>query len=341
MPNAENDSETNSNSIKTMKATYLGLELASPVIVSSSPYTATLANIEKCAANGAGAVVLKSIFEEQILRHAASLEQISDSPYGDAGDYLQRYLGEDYKAGFLQLIADARAAVRIPVIASINCVAAGDEWIEYAAAMADAGASAIELNIFIQPVDAARSSQELERFYVTIAQRVSAAVKIPVSVKLAMRFTNVVAMANALESVGVKGAVLFNRFFEPDVDVERMTYVDGSPYSEASELRNVLRTTAICAGALPRMDFSVSTGVHDGEAAVKALLCGAAAVQVCTAIHRDGFGAIARMNDWIDAWAARHGVTALDDFRGRLDFRNCDSDLFQRVQYMKYFPGKE
>jgi len=191
-----------------MKATYLGLELDSPIVVSSSPYTATLANIEKCAAAGAGAVVLKSIFEEQIMHHAASLEQYSDSPYGDAGDYLQRYLGEDYKAGFLQLIADARRATRIPVIASINCVAAGEEWIEYAAAMARAGASALELNIFIQPVDAARSSQELERLYVTIAQRVCAEVKIPVSVKLAMRFTNVVAMAAALESVGVKcGAV--------------------------------------------------------------------------------------------------------------------------------------
>lgn len=324
-----------------MKATYLGLELDSPIVVSSSPYTATLANIEKCAAAGAGAVVLKSIFEEQIMHHAASLEQYSDSPYGDAGDYLQRYLGADYKAGFLQLIADARRATRIPVIASINCVAAGEEWIEYAAAMARAGASALELNIFIQPVDTARSSQELERLYVTIAQRVCAEVKIPVSVKLAMRFTNVVAMAAALESVGVKGAVLFNRFFEPDVDVERMTFVEGSPYSEASELRNVLRTTAICVGALPRMDFAVSTGVHDGEAAVKALLCGAAAVEVCTAIHREGFDVIARMNEWIDAWAARHGITALDEFKGRLGFGKSDSEFFQRVQYMKYFPGKD
>ena len=220
-------------------------------------------------------------------------------------------------------------------------MAAGEEWIEYAAAMARAGASALELNIFIQPVDAARSSQELERLYVTIAQRVCAEVKIPVSVKLAMRFTNVVAMAAALESVGVKGAVLFNRFFEPDVDVERMTFVEGSPYSEASELRNVLRTTAICVGALPRMDFAVSTGVHDGEAAVKALLCGAAAVEVCTAIHREGFDVIARMNEWIDAWAVRHGITALDEFKGRLGFGKSDSEFFQRVQYMKYFPGKD
>jgi len=125
------------------------------------------------------------------------------------------------------------------------------------------------------------------------------------------------------------------------VDVERMTFVEGSPYSEASELRNVLRTTAICVGALPRMDFAVSTGVHDGEAAVKALLCGAAAVEVCTAIHREGFDVIARMNEWIDAWAGRHGIPALDEFKGRLGFGKSDSEFFQRVQYMKYFPGKD
>ena len=323
-----------------MRAKYLGLDLPSPIIVSSSPYTSNVKSVEQCAASGAGAVVLKSIFEEQILHHAAALDTVSDSAYGDAEVYLQRYLGEDYKAGFLQLIADARRATRIPVIASINCVAAGEEWIEYAAAMARAGASALELNIFIQPVDAARSSQELERLYVTIAQRVCAEVKIPVSVKLAMRFTNVVAMAAALESVGVKGAVLFNRFFEPDVDVERMTFVEGSPYSEASELRNVLRTTAICVGALPRMDFAVSTGVHDGEAAVKALLCGAAAVEVCTAIHQKGFEVIAEMNEYIDRWSERQGFGSLDEFRGRLNFKNDTSAMFQRVQYMKYFPSE-
>ena len=327
--------------IENMKATYLGLELASPIVVSSSPYTAMLSNIQHCAEAGAGAVVLKSIFEEQILRHAASLEGYSDSPYGDAADYLQRYLGEDYKAGFLQLIADARQAVSLPVIASINCVAVGDEWISYAATMAQAGASAIELNIFIQPVDVSRTSQELERLYVEIAQRVCRAVKIPVSVKLSMRFTNIVSVVSALEGVGVKGAVLFNRFFEPDVDVEKISFVEGSPYSEASELRNVLRTTAICSGALPRMNFAVSTGVHDGEAAVKALLCGASVVQVCTAIHRDGFAAITRMNEWIDAWAERHGFASLDEFRGRLSFGKNDSELLQRVQYMKYFPGRE
>lgn len=324
-----------------MKASYLGLELRSPVIVGSSPFTASLKNIEACAAAGAGAVVLKSIFEEQIVRHAAALEAVSDSAYGDAAEYLHYYLGAEYRAEYLSLIAGARAAVSIPVIASINCVAAGDEWIRYATETEAAGASALELNIFVQPTDPRTSSAELETMYAALVRRVCEAVKIPVSVKLSMRFTNVVAVADSLVGAGAKGVVLFNRFFEPDVDIERVAFVEGAPFSEASELRNVLRPTAIVSGAVPQLDVAVSTGVHDGAAAVKALLCGASAVQLCTALHNGGFEAVGEIAAFIDRWAERHGYGSLDEFRGKLDFRNHDSDIFQRVQYMKYFPGRD
>lgn len=128
-----------------MRAKYLGLDLPSPIIVSSSPYTSNVKSVEQCAASGAGAVVLKSIFEEQILHHAAALDTVSDSAYGDAEVYLQRYLGEDYKAGFLRLVQEARSKTELPVIASINCVVDKGDWIEYATAMADAGASALGL----------------------------------------------------------------------------------------------------------------------------------------------------------------------------------------------------
>ena len=321
-----------------MKAKYLGLDLSSPVVVSSSPYTATVSNIEQCVRNGAGAVVLKSIFEEQILHHAASLEQYSDSPYGDAGDYLQRYLGEDYKAGFLQLIADARRATRIPVIASINCIASAEAWTDYAVSMEQAGAAALELNIFLQPTDRHRSAQELEQEYADVVRRVAEAVKIPVSVKLPMRLTNVLAVADSLLARGARGVVMFNRFFEPDIDVERMTFVNGDPFSEPAELRNVLRSVALCTTAVPQLDVSVSTGVHDGEAAVKALLCGANAVQICSAIHEKGCGVIVDINRFIDLWAERHGFESLAEFRGKMNYGNAESDVYQRVQYMKYFP---
>lgn len=323
-----------------MKTSYLGLALSSPVVVSSSPYTANRANIEQCVRAGAGAVVLKSIFEEQIIRQAAALEYVSGAGMGDSGEYLERYLGDAYKSEFLQLIRDACAA-GVPVIASINCIASAAGWTDYAAMMADAGASALELNIFLQPTDSRRTSPELEQGYADVVRAVASAVKIPVSVKLPMRLTNVLSVADALQARGARGVVLFNRFFEPDIDVERMAFTAGDPFSHPSELRNVLRWVGLCSAAVPQLDIAVSTGVHDGEAAVKALLCGAGAVQVCSAIHEKGYGVIADMNRFIDEWAARHGFDSMDGFRGRMDYGSAGGEVYQRVQYMKYFPHEE
>lgn len=320
-----------------MKTTYLGIPLRSPVVVSSSPYTAALPRIERCAAQGAGAVVLKSIFEEQIVRHAAALESVSQPGMGDAGEYLERYLGDAYREEFLRLVRDA-AATRIPVIASINCIVSSAEWVDYAVAMAAAGAAAIELNIFFQPADRRLAAAELEHAYADTVRRVVAAVPVPVSVKLPVRLTNVLHLCDALLARGARGAVLFNRYFEPDIDVERMAFVSGDPYSEPGELRNVLRSTALCTAALPQLDVAVSTGVHDGAAAVKALLCGAKAVQVCSAIHRRGYEAIGEIDRFIDAWACRHGFCSVEEFRGRMNADREADDVFRRVQYMRYFP---
>lgn len=319
-----------------MKTHYLGLELSSPVIVASSPYTATRDNIARCAAHGAGAVVLKSIFEEQVLHRAAAADYRPQG-MGDSGEYLERYLGDAYKLEFLRLIAEGRET-GVPVIASVNCVSAGEGWIDYAVAMADAGASALELNVFFQPTDPDRSAREIECDYTAVVQRVVEAVGIPVSVKLPMRLTNVLALADALRRCGARGAVMFNRFFEPDIDIERLTFISSDPFSMPSELRNVLRTVALCSSAVPELDLAVSTGVHDGPAAVKALLCGARAVQVCTAIHRQGYEAIGAIGRFVDEWAARHGFASPDDFRGKLNYGNPGNSLFQRVQYMQYFP---
>ncbi len=321
-----------------MKTEYLGLSLNSPVIVGSSPYTADIESIVRCAEEGAGAVVLKSIFEEQIIHQSDAMASHYSSPFGDTDDYLQRYLGDDYCARFLQLTADAKARTSIPVIASINCIDAGDKWIEYAAQMAEAGADALELNIFTLPTDRRKSGEEIEKEYAQIVGKVCQAVKIPVSVKLTMRFTNLLAVADRLSAYGAAGAVLFNRFFEPDIDIERMAFTAGSPYSRREELRNVLRYTALCSAAVPQLSLAVSTGVHEGEDAVKALLCGADAVQVCSAIHASGYECIGRMGRFIDEWAERHGFSTVGEFKGRLDFGGSEEPMLQRVQYMKYFP---
>lgn len=318
-----------------MKATYLGLDLSSPVVVGSSPYTSTLSNIERCAAAGAGAVVLKSIFEEQIYRQAASMERMEG--YGDAGEYLERYLGDAYKGELLELLR-AAAATGIPVIGSINCMGTGDAWIDYATSMQQAGAAALELNVFLLPTDRRTPAQELEQHYADIVRKVVAAVTIPVSVKLPQRLTNVLSLGDALLARGARGLVLYNRFFEPDIDIEKIAFVNGDPFSQPGELRNVLRSTALCSHALPQLDVAVSTGVHDGAAAVKALLCGASAVQVCSAIHYHGYEVIGAINRFIDEWAGRHGFDTLASFRGRMDYGSSEGDFYQRVQYMKYFP---
>lgn len=318
-----------------MKANYLGLELSSPVVVGSSPYTATRQNVERCAAAGAGAVVLKSIFEEQIYRQAAALDKMEG--YGDAGEYLERYLGDAYKAEHLTLVREA-AATGLPVIGSINCAGAGDAWTDYATSMQQAGAAALELNIFLLPTDRRAGAAEIEQHYADVVRKVAAAVTIPVSVKLPMRLTNLLSVGDALLARGARGVVLYNRFFEPDIDIEKLSFVAGDPFSQPGELRNVLRSTALCSHLLPQLDVAVSTGVHDGAAAVKALLCGASAVEVCSAIHYHGYEVIGQIGRFVDEWAARHGFDSLDAFRGRMDYGSSEGDFYQRVQYMKYFP---
>ena len=318
-----------------MKTEYLGLQLSSPVIVSSSPYTSNLAHIESCVRAGAGAVVLKSIFEEQIYRQAASLDKMEG--YGDAGEHLERYLGDAYKAELLQPVKDA-AKRGVPGRGGINCGGAGDAWIDYATSMQAAGAAALELNIFLLPTDRHASAAEIEQHYADIVRKVCAAVTIPVSVKLPMRLTNVLATCDTLLARGAKGVVLFNRFFEPDIDIEKMAFQPADPFSEPSELRNVLRSTALCSHALPQLDVAVSTGVHDGASAVKALLCGASAVQVCTAVHKHGYEGIGQIGAFIDEWAARHGLETPESFRGRMDYGPSEGEFYQRVQDLKYLP---
>lgn len=322
-----------------MKTRYLGLELRSPVIVGSSPYTADADHIRACARHGAGAVILKSIFEEQILRQSASLAYASDAGMGDAGEYLSRYLDADYRNRFLRLVRDA-AATNVPVIASINCVASEPSWADYARSLAGEGAAALELNVFLLPTDRHTSSSELEDGYVEIVRQVVEAVPVPVSVKLPLRLTNILSVADRLLARGARGVVLFNRFFEPDIDIEEMVFTPSSPFSNAAELRNVLRSAALCTAAIPQLDLSVSTGIHDGPAAVKGLLCGARTVQLCTAIRNKGYEAIGTIDRFIDRWAARHGFDSIEAFRGRMSYGSANDDLLQRVQYMQHFPNE-
>lgn len=317
---------------------YMGLTLKNPLIASSSPLTATADKIEELAKAGIGAVVLKSIFEEQISGEANMLERYNSYP--EAADYLHAYIGADYLQTFIDLIAECKRRTDIPVIASINCTSGG-KWIEYARRIAEAGADALELNIFFLPVNANQSSEDIEAQYLSIAESVVKAVDIPVSVKLSMRFTNVVHMAQAIYNRGVKGAVFYNRFFEPDIDIERMEYIPAGSISHSSELHKSLRYIAITTAVVPSLDISVSTGVYNGADAVKSILVGAKGVQLCSTLLVNGMKAIGEINDFVADWMHRNSFNSIDDFCGLMDRKEKIGDpVLERVQYMKTFPAE-
>lgn len=318
-----------------LKTKYLGLELNSPIVLSSSGLSATLQGIKDAEMAGAGAVVLKSIFEEQIVNETALVDSYSDYP--EAVDYVRTYVRENSLGLYLKLIEDAKQQCSIPIIASINCREVG-EWVDYARVIETAGADALELNIFLLPTDKETSSDEIERNYLNIITRVRNAIRIPLAVKLGAGFTNPLAIVRELYYRSVKGVVLFNRFYPTDIDIERMTVRAGEIFSQRSELSNVLRWTALINGALPLIDVAVSTGVHTGADAVKAMLAGASAVEVASVVYERGMEAIGEMNDFIGDWMGRHDFRTTGDFIGRLNAKNIANPvLYERTQFMKYY----
>lgn len=322
---------------QSIETSYMGMRLSGPVIASSSPLTASADSVAELAAAGAGAVVLKSVFEEQIAGQAASLEKYSDYP--EAQQYLSRYMEGDYVTGYINLIRELKMRVDIPIIGSINCYTAG-RWAEYAATLEKAGADAIELNIFLQPVSPERSGAEIESDYIDIAAAVTESVSaIPVAVKLAPHFTNPLNVIASLRDRGVRGVVLFNRMFEPQIRIDTMQLAAGEPFSTSAELRTSLRTVALCSAKVERVDISVSTGVHDYADAIRSLLAGATTVQVCTALYKNGIGYISDINAGIADWMNGHGYRSIEDFRARMNARAAkDGEMYYRTQYMRYFP---
>lgn len=317
----------------------MGLDLTSPIILTSSGMTASLERIKEAEAAGAGAVVLKSIFEEQIMHEIAHQESYSDYP--EASDYLRHYIEEHNLGGYLELIRKAKEETQMPIIASINCQRAG-EWIDYARQIEEAGADAIELNIFLLPTDKDVEAAEIEARYLEIATQVKETVEIPVSVKLGPAFTNLLSMVKDLYYRNINGVVFFNRFYPIDIDVERMEVKVGAIYSQPTELSNILRWTAFVNGYVPLIDVAVSTGVHSGEDAVKALLAGASAVGITSAIYQKGFGVIGEMNQYIIDWMNRHDYQMIQDFTGRLNAKNiANPTLYERTQFMRYYSNHE
>jgi dihydroorotate dehydrogenase (fumarate) len=314
---------------------YLGLNLKSPIIVSSSGLTNSVEKIKRFEELGAGAVVLKSLFEEQINYEAGML--VENGLYPEAHDYITGYSKTNSLEEYLKLIEETKKAVRIPVIASINCMSS-NEWVSFARDIEKSGADALELNIFFVASNKERSSDQYENLYNDLIVKVKQVTHIPLSVKIGHHFTNLAGMVNNLYIRGAKGVVLFNRFYEPDIDIENMKLTTSGVFSSPGDIRHSLRWVGIISDKVENIDIAASTGIHDGKAVIKQILAGAKAVQVCSVLYKKGDGHLKVMTLELENWMAKKGYHTLEEFRGLLNYRKIpDPSVYERSQFMKYF----
>lgn len=322
-----------------LKTTFAGLSLSNPIIISSSGLTDSSAKIKKLEEAGAGAVVLKSVFEEQIAMQAGSMQGYG-SP--EANDYLGAYVRSHALNGHISLIKEAKDACGIPVIASINCYSS-NEWVDFAKTLEEAGADALELNILSLQTEKDYEYGSFEQRHIDILKRIKAIVKVPVIMKLGNNLTNPVALINQLYANGADGVVLFNRFYQPDINTDNLSLVCSNVLSSPYELTNRVRWIAIASAKVPRLDYAVSGGVYAGKDIVKAVLAGASVTEVCSAIYRSGNKVIAEMKNELSRWMDEKGYETLEQFRGRVNAQALGEEVepFERTQFMRYYGGYE
>lgn len=319
----------------TTDVKYLGLDLKSPVIVSSCSLTADVDKVKEMESCGAGAVVMKSLFEEQIRGEVEFMASAGHS-YPEMDDYLHAYIRSNSIAQYTEKVRAIKKAVSIPVIASINCYSAG-EWVEYARQIEAAGADALEINLYDLALDPRTSPASIEDGYVNVVRSIVSELRIPVAVKIGPHYTSIVNFVDRIATAGAKGVVIFNRFFTPDIDLDKFTLVPASPLSHEGEYAETLRWAAILSSAV-KIDISTTTGIHSADSALKMILAGADTVQVCSAIYRHGPSVIREFNTRIAAFLEKNNVEDLSQIRGRLSYSTIpDPAMYERVQFMKTF----
>lgn len=318
-----------------LSASYMGIKLRNPIIVASGPKTGSIENLIKCEENGAGAVVLKSIFEEQIetevgkqlAEHSAYLD------HSDFSEYFQNVGKDYYLEQYLSLLKSAKEKLSIPVIASINCSDLST-WQEYVSSFEKAGADGFELNYYPIAQDRNVSGEDVDKALFRFAKKIRKSTSLPVSIKLGYKYSSTANIIAELDKIGINALVLFNRFFRPDIDIEKEAMTHSQPLSGADEYAESLRWIALMSNEV-KCDLAASTGVHSGETAIKLLLAGAAACEVCTAYLRDE-GSIKAMCSFISDWMDRKGYASVSDFRGKMaQERMEDGSAWERTQYMK------
>lgn len=319
---------------------YMGLKLKSPFVAGSSGLTSKLENIIAFEKAGAGAVVLKSLFEEQISNEADFLNEQS-SFHPENLDYLHHYMREYSLENYLNLIKEAKKAVSIPIIASINCYGGGS-WISFAKEVQKAGADALEINIYSLPLSKSMRSDSLEDDYLNVVKSLSKECSIPVAIKIGDNFTTLPRFVDSLKICGADAVVMFNKYYNPDIDLKTLSVIGANPFSKDGDYRKELRWIAIISAMVKELDISASTGILSSDDAVKMILSGAKTVQLCSALYKNGAMQIEILVDGLKKFMLDKGFKTLDDFRGMLNYSNIHSpQKYERVQFLKVFGSEK
>lgn len=317
-----------------ISTTYLGLPLRNPIIVASSGLTRNIDRIMECSHAGAGAVVLKSLFEEVLATEDFGLKE-STVDHTEAYEYYHAHLELLYGArDYTDLIKEVKANTSIPVIASINCVSDA-WWPDFAKQIEGAGADALELNVFTTATDLTMNAEKMEELYFSILSSVKAKTSLPIALKIGPYFSALPHLAVELGRRGLDGLVLFNRFTQPDIDIDEIKLKTTFAYSTESDMHLPLRWTALMSHYLP-YDLCATTGIKSASDIVKLLLAGASSVQIASLFYEKGLGEIASLTTGLEDWMTAHGFTSIADFKGKLSFHTAsESGHYLRAQFME------
>jgi dihydroorotate dehydrogenase (fumarate) len=326
-----------------LSTTYLGLKLRSPLVPSASPLSEDVSNIKRMEDAGAGAVVLYSLFEEQIRYERYELNwhlTHGTESYPEALTYFPE--PEEFRIGpeeYLKHIAQAKESVKVPVIASLNGSTLSG-WTDFAKQIEQAGADALELNIYYIPTDAELTGADVEQTYIDILKGVKAELSIPVAVKLSPFFSNFANVAKRFEEAGADGLVLFNRFYQPDIDLEALEVTPNILYSTPMAMRLPLRWIAILYERVG-LSLAATSGIHRGTDALKCLMAGADATMICSALMRHGIPQLRVIEREMSAWMEEHEYESVEQLKGSMSQKNCaNPTAFERAQYMQALASK-
>lgn len=321
-----------------LRTKYLGLELSNPLVASASPLSKNLDNIKKMEDAGLGAIVLFSLFEEEITHESLELDYYltrGTESFAEAITYFPEM--SDYNLGpekYLKLIQKAKESIDIPLIGSLNGISSGG-WIKYAKLIEDAGADALELNLYFIPTDPDVDAQELESAYLKVIGDIRKETKLPLAVKLSPFFSSLPNFADKVAQTGAQGLVLFNRFYQPDLDLDELEVIPWLELSDSEDMLLPLRWIAILYNRL-KLDMALTSGVHNGKDIAKAVLAGSSAVMTAAELLVNGIDHAAEMIKDFEYWADAHQYESVQQMRGVLSQRSvANPAAFERANYMK------